>query len=179
MGQNPYPVEIAGPGGGPVKTAGDLTFTDPGNQPGGGSSAPNSWLNAFVNTGLTANDVFSWGENDHQGTDIAINGIDDTVIDILTAGTYTVVAIIDFAAAADSSTATIKFDGDIAGLGWPGGGDASSDTEALNQNQLAVRTLVMPNVVVPASTTVQLRLSDIGGTITVGASGSMAVIKVA
>lgn len=37
MGQNPYPVEIAGPGGGPVKTAGDLTFTDPGNQPGGGS----------------------------------------------------------------------------------------------------------------------------------------------
>lgn len=39
MGQNPYPVEIAGPGGGPVKTAGDLTFTDPGNQPGGGSSA--------------------------------------------------------------------------------------------------------------------------------------------
>jgi hypothetical protein len=37
MGQNPYPVEIADSGGGPVKTAGDLTFTDPGNQPGGSS----------------------------------------------------------------------------------------------------------------------------------------------
>jgi hypothetical protein len=35
VGQNPYPVEIADSGGGPVKTAGDLTFTDPGNQPGG------------------------------------------------------------------------------------------------------------------------------------------------
>jgi hypothetical protein len=41
MGQNPYPVEIAGTGGGPVKTAGDLTFTDPGNQPGG--SMPSWW----------------------------------------------------------------------------------------------------------------------------------------
>jgi hypothetical protein len=40
MGQNPYPVEIADSGGGPVKTAGDLTFTDPGNQPGGSIPDP-------------------------------------------------------------------------------------------------------------------------------------------
>lgn len=47
MGQNPYPVEIAAAGGGPVKTAGDLTFTDPGNQPGGGSQPGIAIVRAF------------------------------------------------------------------------------------------------------------------------------------
>lgn len=40
MGQNPYPVELqAGDDKGPVIYAGDLTFKDPSNQPGGGFTA--------------------------------------------------------------------------------------------------------------------------------------------
>lgn len=41
MGQNPYPVELqAGDDKGPVIYAGDLTFKDPSNQPGGGGFSP-------------------------------------------------------------------------------------------------------------------------------------------
>lgn len=47
---NPYPAQIAAPGGGPVKVAGDLTFTDPANQPGG--SLPAEWTVA-ADGGLT------------------------------------------------------------------------------------------------------------------------------
>lgn len=61
---NPYPVRVQAGDGGPVVVAGELTFTDPGNQPGNGGSQPGAavWRGpfsfAFDDAGLNAGITF-------------------------------------------------------------------------------------------------------------------------
>jgi hypothetical protein len=81
MGQNPYPVEIADSGGGPVKTAGDLTFTDPGNQPGGSMTPV-----GVVAVSLTQIDIHATGFHQMAFTQLRDNTYSQNVIDAFPEG---------------------------------------------------------------------------------------------
>lgn len=149
---------------------------------GGGGSSPDSWLNAYVQAGITSSANLQLGENDHQGTDIEIDGDDDQLINILTAGTYTVVVMLDIEGdATGAGTVQIDIGGDIASIGWCGGGDPPRVKDTVTPpSYSSFRSFTMPNVVVSAPTTVYvaLQITTGAGAITVGASGSVAVVKV-
>ena len=73
---------------------------------GGGSQPPDSWLLAEVDTPLTASGTLAWDLLGSAGPDIEIDGDDNTTINILTPGNYTVLVY------------RTNFQGDATGYGF-------------------------------------------------------------
>ncbi len=140
---------------------------------GGGGSFPDSWL--VVDAGLfSASGDCHWALDGNSGTDAVIDGVDDTQINIVTAGVYTVLLQAEFGGdATGAGFAEVNLYGTGSTLfrqSWPNDFDTvfKLDETIIPASYLASRSVVYPAISVASPPVTVLGTGAVSITATAG-----------